>query len=108
MYCRNCGKEIDDNAYICIHCGVKVQEEKSTKEINEAADNGSKVGWGFLCWFFPIVGLILYCIWKTERPKTALVCGNCALASIIVGVILSILSLVLAIVLFVCFGFESF
>lgn len=23
MFCTNCGKEIDDNAYVCIHCGVK-------------------------------------------------------------------------------------
>lgn len=22
MYCRNCGKEIDDKAVICVHCGV--------------------------------------------------------------------------------------
>jgi len=22
MYCKNCGKQIDDNADICIHCGV--------------------------------------------------------------------------------------
>jgi hypothetical protein len=24
MFCKNCGKEIDQNAYICIHCGVRV------------------------------------------------------------------------------------
>ena len=23
MYCKNCGKEIDDKAYVCPHCGVK-------------------------------------------------------------------------------------
>ena len=23
MYCRNCGKEIQDNAMVCINCGVK-------------------------------------------------------------------------------------
>ncbi len=27
MFCKNCGKEIDDNAYVCVHCGVKVAEE---------------------------------------------------------------------------------
>ena len=25
MYCKNCGKEIDDRAAICPHCGVPVQ-----------------------------------------------------------------------------------
>lgn len=29
MYCRNCGAQINDNAYVCIHCGVKVKEELS-------------------------------------------------------------------------------
>lgn len=24
MYCRNCGKEIDENAFICVHCGSLV------------------------------------------------------------------------------------
>ena len=32
MYCNNCGKEIDDNASICVHCGV------ATK--NNSANNG--------------------------------------------------------------------
>lgn len=22
MYCKNCGKEIDDKAVVCVHCGV--------------------------------------------------------------------------------------
>ena len=26
MFCKNCGKEINDNAAICIHCGVQLQE----------------------------------------------------------------------------------
>lgn len=24
MFCKNCGKEIDDKAAICVHCGVAV------------------------------------------------------------------------------------
>ena len=29
MYCKNCGKEIDDKAVICVHCGVPVTSEAS-------------------------------------------------------------------------------
>ena len=29
MYCRNCGREIDDRAVICPHCGVPVETEKA-------------------------------------------------------------------------------
>jgi len=25
MFCRNCGKEIDDKAFVCPHCGVKTK-----------------------------------------------------------------------------------
>ncbi len=24
MYCRNCGKEIDEHAVVCVHCGVAI------------------------------------------------------------------------------------
>ena len=26
MYCRKCGKEIDDEAAVCVHCGVATKE----------------------------------------------------------------------------------
>ncbi len=29
MFCKNCGKEIDDNAAVCIHCGVAVNGNNS-------------------------------------------------------------------------------
>lgn len=28
MFCTNCGKEIANNAVICVHCGVPPQQEK--------------------------------------------------------------------------------
>ena len=33
MFCNNCGREIDDKAYICPSCGCLVQNK--TKQINE-------------------------------------------------------------------------
>lgn len=32
MFCHHCGKEIDDNAVVCIHCGVE------TKNLNKQND----------------------------------------------------------------------
>ena len=29
MHCWNCGKEINDKAYVCIHCGAKVHSDLS-------------------------------------------------------------------------------
>ena len=32
MYCTNCGKEIADNAVICIHCGCATQNMLKTQK----------------------------------------------------------------------------
>ena len=90
MFCRNCGKEIDDKAYVCPNCGVRTGVNEQPP--NYAADGGSKAGWGVLSFFFPIVGLILFLIWKEQRPATASVCGKCALAGFIVSIVTSIIS----------------
>lgn len=28
MFCRNCGNKVDENAYICVNCGVVIENEK--------------------------------------------------------------------------------
>lgn len=103
MFCRNCGKEIDNNAYVCPNCGVKVKDELAERREQQAtanleADSGSKAGWGVLSFFIPLVGLILFLMWKTDRPKTASVCGKCALAAVIVEVVAVILYVIVAVV----------
>lgn len=32
MFCSNCGKEIAENAVICIHCGCATQKHKNTQK----------------------------------------------------------------------------
>jgi hypothetical protein len=86
MFCKNCGKEIDDKAAFCVHCGVAVNEKEKEKEEPKVVDSGS-VGWGFLGFFFPIVGLILYLCWKDSKPKSAKVAGIGALIAVIVDVV---------------------
>lgn len=53
-------------------------------------DNGG-FGWGLLGFCIPIVGLILYLVWKGEKPKTAKAAGVGALVSVIIGVVFYIL-----------------
>lgn len=72
MFCKNCGKEIDDKASVCINCGV------ATTSIN---DNGG-FGWGLLGCCIPIVGLILYLVWQDTKPKSAKSAGIGALVSV--------------------------
>ena len=53
MYCKNCGKEIDDLAVVCPNCGV------ATGNNQPASDDTGSIGWGLLGCCIPIVGLIL-------------------------------------------------
>lgn len=79
-YCKNCGVQIDDKAVICPSCGVS---QISTPPI---VDNGG-IGWGLLGCCIPIVGLILFLVWKDSKPKTAKAAGIGALVSVAIGIL---------------------
>ena len=90
MYCKNCGKEIDDKAVICPECGVQVQNLTSD-------DDTGSIGYGALGCCFPIVGLILYLVWKDNKPKNASMAGKGAIVSVIIAVIWYLLIFVIGI-----------
>lgn len=75
MFCKNCGQEIDDKAVVCPHCGV------AQGSLTDSNDSGS-VGWGLLGCCIPVVGLVLYLVWKDTKPKTAKAAGIGALVSV--------------------------
>ena len=63
----------------------------------QPADTGS-FGWAVLGFFFPIVCLILFLVWKSEKPVSAKQAGMGALASVISTVVLWILLIVFAVI----------
>ena len=84
MFCKNCGKEINDQAVICPYCGVADDKSK----LNQMSDQTKKydypsAGYAILCFFFPIVGLILYLVWRDLYPLKANSCGKGALIGIV-------------------------
>ena len=79
-FCRKCGAQIDEEAVICPHCGV----EQRIKPANN--DDGS-IGWAILGFLIPIVGLILWAVWHSDKPKSAKMAGIGALISVIIGVV---------------------
>lgn len=90
MFCKNCGKEIDDNAVICPHCGV------AQKDTPEVVDNGG-FGWGLLGCCIPVVGLILFLVWRDTKPKTAKAAGIGALVSVVIAILWYVLVAVVGI-----------
>ncbi len=83
-YCKKCGKEISDYARKCEYCGEPV--EVPTQSSNSVEDNGG-FGWGLLGFCIPLVGLILFLVWKDEKPVTAKAAGMGALISVIVYIV---------------------
>ena len=86
-YCGHCGKQIMDEAVICVHCGCSVEKKKE-------GDKKSPL-WFLLGFILPIVGLILYCVWKNEYPLRAKSIGKGALVSVIVSVVIGIIYLII-------------
>lgn len=65
-------------------------QQQPYQQVPAAADTGS-AGWAVLGFFFPIVGLILYLVWNTTRPRDAKQAGKGALIGVIVEVALGLL-----------------
>ena len=70
-----------------------MEELKEGKNI-ESVENKPPVNldrggfaWGFLGFFIPIVGFILWLVWRDEKPKTAKSLGIAALVGVIIGFI---------------------
>lgn len=147
MFCRECGKMVQNGNKFCTGCGTKVEpisinknietvsskpivEEKqkinssvNNTNINTINDNNYNnnytntnnnfsnsnsylqnkkdkysIGFNILAFFVPIVGLILFLIWKDETPKKAKGIGISALVGYILSIIIPI---ILFIIMFV-------
>ncbi len=116
MFCRNCGKQLNDGDKFCPACGTSIASANNAEHTSEnfppvrenptpAQNNNvqnalrpgdsASVGWAFLGFFIPIVGLILYLIWKQDYPVKAHSAGKGALVSVVVGVVCSIILTIL-------------
>lgn len=78
--------------------GSKSQNVSATQS-QQTYSEGSTVGWGILGFFIPIVGFILWLIWKDEHPARAKSAGIGCLVSICLGVVGVILYVVLVFVI---------
>ena len=87
-FCRNCGAQIDDQAVVCPKCGVAQGAGMSTSDSGE-------ILWGLLGCCIPLVGLILFLVWKDTKPKTSKAAGIGALVGVLSIVVWYILAIVI-------------
>ena len=74
-YCRRCGAPISDQAMVCPSCG------EPQYPVPPVQDDGG-IGWGLLGCCIPIVGLVLFLVWKDQKPRTAKAAGIGALVAV--------------------------
>ncbi len=59
MFCVNCGKEVDENAVICVNCGCAIKKIKQKKERNNKETINIITLISFLAWVvFHIVAAV--------------------------------------------------
>ena len=91
-YCRSCGGEVNSTQDFCPNCGASLKAQNNPQpqqyqQTNNVQDTGG-FGWGFLGFCIPLVGLILYIVWRQDKPLTA----KAALTGAIIGFVLNIIS----------------
>lgn len=89
MYCKNCGRILEEGSLFCNNCGTKLDANRNVSE------DSSSFGFAILGFFIPLVGLILFLIYEGKKPKRAKSAGKGALIGFITKIVLSIILVVL-------------
>lgn len=107
VYCKKCGRNIGADKAFCPYCGTQRGVEVASSEPavqqaapqqqsapvtvnvtnNVASDDAPNMGFAILGFFFPLIGLILWLIWKDQTPLKAKSCGKGALIGFIVSIV---------------------
>lgn len=94
-YCTNCGTELENGAHKCPFCGLPQNPTPNnmiyTSDSNSKNDDTGSLLYGFIGCCVPIVGLVLFLVWKDTQPKNAKAAGIGALISVICIVVFYVL-----------------
>lgn len=81
VFCPKCGKQFLSGAQFCNVCGSSIISYDVENPYNPA--DARSGGYAVLCFLFPVIGLILYLVWRDQYPLRAKSCGKGALISVI-------------------------
>lgn len=95
MFCKNCGKEIDDNATVCVYCGIATGNQATVLEESKKANGFGIAGFvvslvslwlGMYFMIASIVGLVLSIVGMVMAKKCTS-CNGLAIAGFVIGII---------------------
>lgn len=81
MFCPKCGKEIHDEAVICVNCGCSIDNKP-------AVNDERSIGLCILSFLIPLFGIIYWPVMHSKAPNRAKACGITAIVSWILGILL--------------------
>ncbi len=84
MKCIKCNTELMEGSKYCTNCGNKVD-----------SSSGVSFLWGILGFFIPIVGLILFLVWKDTNKSDSKAAGIGALVGFLLKLMVIIVMLVI-------------
>lgn len=99
MYCKNCGRPVDDTSSYCNNCGARIDNKPNT----DASEDSLSLGFAIFGFFIPIVGLILFLIYE-KKPKRA----KSAVKGALIGFITEIVLAIILVILYVVFATSLF
>lgn len=94
MYCKNCGRIVDDTSSYCNNCGARIDNKPNA----DASEDSLSLGFAIFGFFIPIVGLILFLIYEGKKPKRAKSAVKGALIGFITEIVLAIILVILYVV----------
>lgn len=87
MYCKNCGRTVDDTSSYCNNCGARIDNKPNA----DVSEDNSNLGFAIFGFFIPIVGLIIFLIYEGKKPKRAKSAVKGALIGFITEIVLAII-----------------
>lgn len=100
MYCKNCGRTVDDTSSYCNNCGARIDNKPNA----DASEDSLSLGFAIFGFFIPIVGLILFLIYEEKKPKRA----KSAIKGALIGFITEIVLAIILVILYVVFAASLF
>lgn len=104
MYCQKCGREIKENSGFCPECGNPLNSNSqeyvnmsNSNMQNNAGDQPDTLA-NILGCCFPIVGLVLYLVWRDNKPRKANAICKWTIGGFIIGLAVYIISLLAGVV----------
>lgn len=91
MFCKQCGKEIADQAVVCVHCGCSTQVAQTQAVAANTNGDAPSTGMAVLGFFIPLAGFIVWLINKDTKPLMAKSAGKGALIGFIISIVCSII-----------------